>query len=213
LNLQQTWPDFLNWLDSDREKATGAFYEFVKHLINSAPPHSIRSLSEADREEFIQQFTLDVAENNFRMLHMYENRQQPFAAWLAVVMHRKCLDYLRSKGREKAFYEELSQRELEHKKDYSDESEFNKTAYPEVIRTIKRQMKELPEQCRLLLELAADEFTPREMTQALGLPPSQNKVISDQLRYCRKRLKQLLANAGIHISDWLPPDYTTNSNL
>ena len=85
MDLQQTWPDFLDLLDSDRDKAAKDFYEFVKLLINTAPPQSIRSLSEADRKEFIQQFMSAATENNFRMLHMYENRQQPFAAWLTVI--------------------------------------------------------------------------------------------------------------------------------
>ena len=203
MNLQQPWPDFLDWLESEPVKATEAFYDFVDLLISTAPPYSINSLSEEDREDFIQQFKADATDKNFKMLQMYENHQQPFAAWLAVVMHRRCLDFLRDKGREKSFYKELSRRELEQKKDYSEESEFNKTAFPEVLWAIRRQMKELPEYCRLLLELAADEYTPREIAQLLGLPPLRSKEVSDRLRYCRKRLKQLLADDGIDINDYL----------
>jgi hypothetical protein len=44
---------------------------------------------------------------------------------------------------------------------------------------------------------AADGYKPRELTRLLGWPADWNKKASDDLRECRKRLRQSLAAAGI----------------
>ena len=70
---------------------------------------------------------------------------------------------------------------------------------------MKKIISRLDEKCRLLLEMAADELSIKEMVRLLRLSPDQNKKVSDDLRYCRKKLKKLLGEGGIDIEAILKP--------
>jgi hypothetical protein len=48
--------------------------------------------------------------------------------------------------------------------------------------------------------MAADEFTPKEMVKVLRRPPRDNKKVSDDLRYCRRKLRKLLTEMGVDVS-------------
>ena len=61
---------------------------------------------------------------------------------------------------------------------------------------VRRAVEELGRRCQLLLQMAADGFTPKQMATALRLSPDQNKKITDDLRYCRRQLVDRLSVAG-----------------
>jgi hypothetical protein len=70
----------------------------------------------------------------------------------------------------------------------------------DLLSKVVGSLSEMDRKCRLLLQMASDEFTIAEMVTALRLPKDQNAKVSDSLRYCRKKLYKLMAKKGIEIA-------------
>ncbi|MEZ5357506.1 MAG: sigma-70 family RNA polymerase sigma factor [Candidatus Zixiibacteriota bacterium] len=162
-------------------------------------------MPDEDKKEFLHELIISLLENQFKKLKSYVDRGLPFSAWLTVVISNKCRDFQRSKYREKStvlipsvidaseYADQLHSKEL---------TPFEKTAYQTLLAAVKTAMAALPEHCRLMLEMAAEETSFADMQKLLGPQWNDTKKIYDDLRYCRKRLKETLANNGVNLNEW-----------
>lgn len=201
--LSQSWPLFLNLLDDNPDEAFKGFYTFTQKLLKLKPPKGLRSLSETESQDVIQEIVLHCVRDDFRVLRQYKDRGKPFAAWLYMLAHNKCLDVHRKKNREADIVSSDSDPTGSNPGIFSadpDISPEQRTRLRSVIGGIRTCMSNMGQYCQLLLQLAADEYVPREMVQVLGLSKDRAKKVSDDLRECRKRLRKLAADQGIDLA-------------
>lgn len=203
--LDPFWPSFLDRLDTDPKAAQIDFYRFLEWTLNRVPPEPMRSLCKEQQEDVKQEVFLHCIQEDCRVLRQYVNRGKPFAAWLYTVARNVCVDHIRKKKPRK---EEVSIHEGSNGTGLENilanpADVLKRQVIARYIPIVKKMIERLDEHCRILLEMAADEFTPKEMALVLGLPASQNKKISDDLRYCREKLRKRLAEAGIDIGSIL----------
>jgi RNA polymerase sigma factor (sigma-70 family) len=200
--LDQSWPSFLDMLESSPDEAFRQLYSFACRLLKVKPPGSMRRLSKTESQDLTQDIILHCTRDNFRVLRQYSDCGKPFAAWLYILAHRKCLDYLRARKRESMtvqYESDMNSPDLDWIASDSDIDPLDRTNLKRVIECVKDCMSRLRKQCQLLLQLAADEYTPREMALVLGWPEESNKKVSDDLRQCRKQLKKIVASEGIDL--------------
>ncbi len=196
--LKQPWPSFLNLLDENPEEAFSAFYSFAYKVLTVKPPRSLQELPGVEPEDMIQEIILHCVRDDFRVLRRYEDRGKPFAAWLYVLAHNKCLDYLRKTKREvEAMSSSANPTYSGVDPDIDPEV---RTRLRDIIEIVRRCVLDLGSYCELLLQCAADEYTPSEIVLVLGWPKNKNKKVADDLRECRRRLKRMLATQGIDLA-------------
>jgi RNA polymerase sigma factor (sigma-70 family) len=198
-----SWPHFLDLLDVDPDGAFEAFYRLALDALTNVPPRPMRSLADEDRQDLIHDVIYHCVRDDFRVLRRYVDRGKPFAAWLYAVAHNKSLDYVRGRALRPetvSIHGDSERRGPENLLSDPSGSGEKRLEYAEILSTVRDLMKRLGEYCRMLLEMAADEFTPKEMVLVLRLPADQNKKISADLRYCREKLRKQLALAGVDVA-------------
>jgi RNA polymerase sigma factor (sigma-70 family) len=204
--LDQPWPEFLNLLDQDANAAFQEFYQFLYKLLTVRPPQGMRSLSETESEDLLQEIVLHCVQDDFRVLRQYRPQGRPFAAWLYVLAHNKCLDCLRRRSRSPELHSQFNYGVGEDSLGGGVDSDLTpekRAGLRDVISTVKGCLSRLRQYCRLLLQLAAEEYTPREMVLLLGWPPDKNKKVSDDLRECRRQLRKVMVEEGIDVESVL----------
>lgn len=180
-------PPFFELLDSNPEEAFRQFYIFAREQFHAVPPPPVRSLPAEERQDLFHDVVYHCVSKNFRVLKKYRECGYPFAGWLYVVAHREALASLRRRARPAVGQGPAHSKRAPH---------------PDLRRLLDRvrsALNDLKEDCRRLLLLAADEYTPLEMTKVLGLQESDNKKIADRVRECRRQLKGRLERDGV---DW-----------
>lgn len=198
--LGQVWPDLLNRLDRSPDSAMRDFHDFAYRLVKVKPPRVLRSLTESEKEDFLQDFMLHCVDNDFGVLRQYSDNGKPFSAWLYVSIHNRCLDFLKKKKRAGETFSPQSDQGDADTYAGAVSSELlpqERAEFRDIIDATKKCISRLGQYCQLLLHLAADEYTPREMVLAMGLATDKNKKISDDLRDCRKKLRKAIAERGI----------------
>ncbi len=185
------WPGFLDLLDSEPGKALDEFYRLASGTIARVPPRPVRGLAKQAFEDFFHDFVLACCKGRFRKLKQYRDRGRPFAGWLYVVAHNFALDWLAR----------LDQ-PMENT-NFAETAGVSGNGLAHLVQNVQQAISTLSEKCRLLLKLAAEEYTPKEMTLAMGWPEDQNAKASNDLRYCRRKLRQILADSGVDIEEEL----------
>jgi DNA-directed RNA polymerase specialized sigma24 family protein len=200
--LDQTRPYFLTLLDEDPNQAFRAFYTFACKLLSLKPPRSLRALSDAESKDLIHDIILHCVRDNFKVLRSYNECGKSFAGWLYIVAHNKGLDYLRTRKREMDVMPPIDNPEesnLGRRPVNPNDSIMHRTIVADVIDKANECLAKLGQYCQLLIQMAADEYTPREMVLVLGWPTDKNKKVSDDLRSCRQQLKNLLVGKGVSL--------------
>lgn len=195
-------PEFLDLMDSNPDRAFADFYRFAVTLLSRKPPRPLLSVKPEDRQDIIHDIVYHCVKDDFRVLRRYVPRGRSFAAWLYVVAHNRSLDLILAGGQAAmtvSMHEQEDGTALEHVLSDPANSHDKTVEFSEIVGFVTRAIGQIDEHCRLLLEMAADEFTPKEMVRVLGLAPGQNKKVSDDLRYCRNKLKRLLSRMGVDL--------------
>jgi len=199
--LKQSWPDFLDRLDSDPTRAFEDFYTFARTLLTVAPPRNLWELPDEQREDLIHDVVLDCCLDDYRVLRRYRNQGRPFASWFSLVARNRITDQLRRKR------EVLSE-------DYNGARSpaAPAAASPDrlalshaMLEKVVHHIESLGDVCRLLLLGAAEGLKPRDLVRVLGWPDDWNKKASDDLRECRKRLRHRLRAEGLDLGDITAP--------
>ena len=209
MDLRSPWPPFLDWLDSDPERALVAFYDFGRRVLQTWPPPCLVALGER-REEAIAQVLFRCVDQEFRRLRTYKNRGNAFAGWLAVVANNLAKDMLKELPPEPP---------SEPKPKREHETVEPPDAF--AIELVRRCIEQLGPKCRLLIEVWTRwAITGQELAEALGWlsnpeaareagwegssDPAQDREwvaragakASNDLRYCKGVLRQKLLDAG-----------------
>jgi DNA-directed RNA polymerase specialized sigma24 family protein len=191
----QSWPVFLGLLDSDPRRAWEGFYRFVQSFVAVQPPPELVSIPESDRKDLVEDVVVYCVDNDFRVLRRYHDTGHEFAGWFYVLVKRRALDWWRRSGRESGRMDrpgDIDAPRPELPSGIVDNPE-HRERFGRLVECVSGLMEKLGGYCRLLLALAAEEYTPREMVAVLRWNESKNKKVSDDLRYCRRRLKEMMA--------------------
>lgn len=193
MDLSDPSPDFLDKLDTDRERAIAEFRRFAEQLFRDAPPPNYLHVHPDEREDVLSEVVIHCIDNDCARLRTFRYREGSlFAGWFATVAYRKISDLLK--------------RERQRDQRSSTTEPFEKASdgpNPEQL-TIAKEMeniflsalRQLSRECRLLLRLRCLEFTNREIVKLLRLPSKRNKTIGNQIIECRKKLARLLRKRG-----------------
>lgn len=186
-DLDSHWPAFLDLLDTDPHRALEGIHTFAWKLFEVHPPFILRKLDPTDRQDRIADLVLSCSQDRFRKLRSYRNVGKPFAAWLSTVLVRQAINWLRSRKPAEELTESLQ----------SVEDDQSPGLSGRVVDSLNRCMGQMTEKCRLYLVCTADGMKPRDIALLLGVPEVDNKRISDDLRHCRRRLRELLLAEGV----------------
>jgi DNA-directed RNA polymerase specialized sigma24 family protein len=186
-DLDSPWPDFLDHMDRDPGRALGGLHTFAWKLFRVRPPAILRSLPEHDREDRIADLVLSCCRDDFRKLRQYQRVGKPFSAWLTVVFAHQIFDWIRSQRP----WVEIPD-SLQHPGVGQDHM-----LPPRVVHCLHRCLSRLSPKCQTYLACLADGMKPREIVLVLQLPKEDNKRVSDDLRNCAGRLRELLLQEGI----------------
>ena len=160
---------------------------------------SERALSREDREDAISEVVFHCLKDDLRVLRSYRDQGHSFASWFLVVAQYRTLDLLRrcSRSPETARSGPSGDVNCDRSPEgRPDESAFSRRNLDLVMRFVSQM--DVTDQ--ILLLGSAEGYRPRDLVRFLGLPSRKAKKVSDDLRYCRKRLKILLqTRAGL---DW-----------
>jgi len=203
INTETSWPGFLDLLDTDPDTGFRDFYRFTYTLLRSNPPKPMRSLNSQDQEDMIGEIIYHCTRDNFRVLKKYTDKGKPFAAWFYAIAYNKVLNHLRDMGSESnnvSLDQSSEAFDLQQLLPNPQEGEVKRFELAILENIVREVIGRLDEYCQLLLKMAADEFTPREMVASLRLPKDQNKKISDDLRECRRKLKKKLSEKGYDLT-------------
>jgi RNA polymerase sigma factor (sigma-70 family) len=197
-----SWPEFLELLDSDRGKAFDGFYRFFAFpLLREKPPRVMRTvISLSMGYEFLDalnDFVLHCVENDFQVLRGYKDQGKPFTRWLYKTARNFFVDKLRiiktqpvTVGVDPEKLETLKLR---------NPTQVERLSWSERLYIVRKIIDQMDTRCRQLLVLAGREFRPKEIARLLEGAEDKNKKVSDNLRYCRKKLKQMLKDQGYDI--------------
>jgi|SRR5712671_392744 len=186
-DLDSPWPAFLDLLDLDPRRALEELHTFAWKLSEARPPAVLRSLDLADRQDRIADLVLSCFQDDFRRLRKYQNVGKPFAAWLSTVLMRQVVSWLRSRRPVDELTDAVGAFEGDHPLGLTGR----------VVDCLNRCLGRMTEKCQLYLTCAADGMKPREIVLLLGLPDGENKRVSDDLRHCMRRLREMLLAEGL----------------
>ena len=208
IDLKSSRPEFIEIMDNAPDRAFKLFYEFATAFLKIKPPRPMLCFNPDEREDLISDIIYHCVKDNFRVLKIYVDKGKPFACWLYMIAHNKSLDRVGRRRLEGAGlsidYEGSRERAPESSLvDRSPNPDFL-IELVELKEMLQVCLDKIGDKCRLLLEMAADELTPKEMTSVLRLPESDNKKIGTDLRDCRRKLKKLLEKYGINLNDYFP---------
>lgn len=200
--LQETWPNFLDCLDSDPKRAGTEFSHYALKFFEGFRPKFLTWFAPSEREDIQQEIIMHCINNDFRVLRLYRRQTSSFAAWFLVTAGNKAGDLLRMKNRRptnSSFDNDSDGHHSapEHVYRRTPESEFTQRQYLEKVNQL---IAGLNKYCQLLLRLDGDEFAPKEIARVLRWPPQKSKKISDDLGYCRDKLLSLIKKQGLDVS-------------
>ena len=199
-SLSDRKPDFLSYLNSDPERAVREFYVFTVKFMQSSAPRVILAIPPEERESLTHDIVVRCIDDNCRVLRQYRDQGKPFAAWLYRIARNMIIDIIKPHKVQGQAIQEVpfdDFQNLETGVRVNVQSEEVRQFQSRVLEQVNECLRQLNEHCQLLLRMAAREFNPQEMAQVLRWDSKKAKKISDDLRYCREKLKNLLSIQGI----------------
>ncbi len=190
-------PEFLGLLESDPPKAAEMFYTYAFQLLSVCPPRIMRMIEPSEKDDLIQEIAIHCIANDLRVLKTYRRQSVPFEAWFYMVARNKILDHLKMKGRRVQFADPP----IDDRDDSGQPGKQQKQEpeMKDMLNSVETALEDMDRKCRLLLKLAAREFKPSEMARILRLPAEEAKKLSNDLGYCRRKLRDLLASGGMNM--------------
>ncbi len=195
-SLSDSWPLFMDLLDSNPRRAWEEFHAFAWKLTRFRGPGALVRLSNEEREDLLADIVQDFQRDQFRILRRYENKGRPFAVWFWLVVKRKALDRLKAmKIRE---YENIPDWVMDSTPSPAEEAS-GKTA----LEDIRKVIRQLSPRCQLLLMATAEGYKPRDLLELESLPYADSKKLSDHLKNCRRSLIKAMVKQGYTVDDFL----------
>lgn len=204
--IGDNWPEFMNYLDTDPDRAMAGFYDFTWQVFQRFPPRNLKRFhSQEEKEDAISEFILSCLNSNFRKLRLYTNKGQPMATWLVFIANRFFLDKLPGPASSKVRIVSLTNDRDDQPIDIPspDPGPEGDLGEKEIIILVRSAIKKLSERCQTLLAFELDGATWKEVALLLGLGKGGNAQLSNDARFCRGRLAKVLRDSGVNIHDYL----------
>lgn len=196
----ESWPAFLGLLDSNPKLASAEFTRFCLRLLEQRPPRVLSGMSADDRHDTIQDILLHCLDKDFRILRLYVDRGSPFSKWLMTVAWNVAMTRIRKTTSENSkFLSDSPINEGSDSIEHPDRRQEPTVEEREALQITEGCLSKLGESCQRLVRLAAEEFLPREIAELLKLPAAKAKKISDDLRFCRKKLLDCVVQHGVRL--------------
>lgn len=192
-------PWFADGSDSDPQRRMVDVERFAQEFFRSNTLSLMRRLSPEESEDLKREIVLHCIDDHFRVLKQFRQTGANFDAWFCTVCLNKAKDFLKSRTRyQQMVTHDLSadQLTLNRPKDGAPSPE-DAAHLRQIVEAVNRGIESLDRYCRLLVRMDGEEFKPREMVRVLRWPLSKAKKISDDLAYCKEKLRILLAQQGI----------------
>jgi DNA-directed RNA polymerase specialized sigma24 family protein len=207
--LSQEWPTFLDLLSSDPGELFRRLHGFIHRLLGASPPAIFAALPKEDREEMPGQILLHLCGEDFRRLRTYRARGVPFAHWLIRIASNMARDMIDKNQRERRRRQPLDPGTDGIGDDpvvLTGESRLLSGRSPEKEALLNRLLdrvfeaiQRMDRKCQLLLLGSAHELSPKELAWLMGWPSNWNVKASDDRRYCRSKLRDLLVEKGVDL--------------
>jgi len=203
-------PYFFSILDIDREKAFKEFYLHVEPILRFNPPRQIYILAPEEREDCLQEVFIHFWKEGCSVLKKYLKKVEEtgkeinFNGWFYITARNKIISYIRELNRLPDMFSLGDDSEgdgLPDKLTGRNNGTEKKMDLEKLIRIVGEIIIEMRIRCQMLLSMAASGLKPRDIASILA--EDDNKKISNDLRYCRKKLKNLIHNRGVRLSDYL----------
>lgn len=205
--MNDSWPDFLDRLDQDPDGAFADFYALTCQSLQSVPPRPLKAVPKDEWLDRIHEVVYHCCRDSFAALRRYKDRGKPFVAWLHVVAHNRIYSVVNPQL-DKPQIAPLSEDSGKHRAESAilrgGGSPELRAQLAQLQEAVRKALGGVGDKCRTLLKMAADEWTPQEMASVLRQPPATSKKISDDLRYCRRRLRDMLYESGVDVEDFFP---------
>jgi DNA-directed RNA polymerase specialized sigma24 family protein len=197
--LQESWPLFLDYLDSDPFKAAEGFCTFAVKFFRGINPRFLLAFDSEEQKDVMQEICLHCIDHDFRILRQYQPGGRGFGSWFYVIAHNKAMDLLRRRGR---YSKIVSQNVLNEKRGNGEKIDLLPSPHTILItkdrlRIVQSLITGMDRYCQLLIKMGSDELTPLEMTRVLRWQPHKARKISDDLRYCREKLRKMMNQQGV----------------
>lgn len=188
-------PGFLQQLDDKPTAALESFYAYATRFLGTRPPRELRMLSPEDREDVVQEFIVHCSQADFRVLRSYQPGRVPFSAWFYYIARNHTIDW-GNKQRRRLAREHPEPDSFDEWYPAGDPGPERELAARELWKAVEQRLSRLGGRCRALLLGAAEGLKPRELVRLVGCTESENKRVSDDLRYCRRKLIDALVQDG-----------------
>jgi DNA-directed RNA polymerase specialized sigma24 family protein len=196
-------PPFFDSFDSDPPDAKAEFVAFSTAFLTAHPPPSMKRLERhATRAGLIFELNERLCADNFKKLKTYKNIGSTFQSWLWVVAERWCADLMRAHEPEDHI---IPESDVVIPDGHPTPSEAHPDAgtpadelaiRAQQIEKIKRCLARMNPECRLLLTLWSEGWTPRDLIVALR-STLDNVQMGNRLHECRRVLRKLMLDAGL----------------
>jgi len=175
------------------------FERYATAFFRKCAPTLMRRLSKEDQADVQREIVLHCIDDNFRVLRQFRETGSNFDAWFCTVCMNKTKDFVKRETR----YQQILADELRPTGDPESSTPAGLERPDEIaaarrlIAQVNQCIEVLDRHCRLLIRMSGEEFKPLEIVRVLRWPASKAKKVSDDLRYCKERLRKLLAERGV----------------
>ena len=195
-------PEYLSCLDSAPQKSFEDLYNDLSALLSTHPPSPYGKLTNDEKDDLLDDIAYHLVRNNFKVLRKYKNIGRSFWSWLYTVCNNYILDYLRKKNPEVDIESSSESKSsgIENILPAQSTNPSNPDVLSDLLEATNKGIAKLDSLCKVLLEMAADEYTFDEMLVVLKWPSNKMKSLYGKVDYCRKKLKDLLFLDGHDLS-------------
>ncbi len=196
-----SWPDFLNELQTDLDAAMAGFYSYAIQQLRCETPKPLRYIPAHLQCDAVSDFIVHCFKDDLCVLKRYVNKGRTFAGWLHLVATNFFISWIRRNLNPRYSFVEFDPENSTGRRTSGLDEQFELS---DLLEKISRIIGRLGEKCRLLLKLAAEEFEIKEIVTLMRYPKVANVKISNDLRYCRKKLVAELGKEGVLLAEYLP---------
>jgi DNA-directed RNA polymerase specialized sigma24 family protein len=195
-----TRPDFLDLLDVNPERATALLRLYIAAAAQKGIPRGIQTVSESDREDWVQSFLIHLYGDSFRRLRTYQDLGYRFSTWYYQVSRRHFTDFRKSRGYRPipGLDDPEAEQEVVGRVSNRDADVSDRVHFRDVLDKVRAAMEHLEQECRIMLGARAQEMKPEEIKALLPDLP-ESPTIYERLRKCMRRLCAVLETMGVDV--------------
>lgn len=202
---KDSWPSFLDKLDSDPDKAFRELYVYLRRFVFQHPLKEIRELCEEQKEKMVYDLAVYYVKDDFEKLRKYKNMGYSFGVWIEGKAKWLATDEWRRKKRivkttpiEPVPIEDGETRQFDPPSPNPGPDSITENS--DLLGAVKKALAGMGNYCRVLIRLHSHDFTPKEISRALRLlklKPRTNDQVSVDLYRCKLELREQLSEMGI----------------